>query len=554
MNFFSKILYWKWWPGNIIRKRSSIYGQVVYTILLLSIFLFVAFGIIFRSVNEKYLQRVINQTGNNIAFLVEGALYHSMLENDKATLQNTLDIIREMPGIDDVSMYNQQDRLVYSSISMEQNDNKIFNPDCKACHDKVSVFFPEKSKAYKIIDKNSNCGQTIKYDEVRHLMIRTPILNEPSCYNNACHVHQEEEMVLGSLIVNMPLENLDSALYETTTDFFILATLMTVLLISFLLYFTQRNIRNPLGAIINASQAVASGDMTQRLPLKRHQLDDMRMVSVAFNNMLNEIHKVNQELQNWSQQLEYKVEKKTDELNEAQNELIKVERMASLGRLSSSVAHELNNPLAGVITYTKLIHKQLNKPQLEPEKKQQMLKYLTIIESETKRCGEIVKGLLDFSRKDQQGFEVKHLHDVLYDTYNLLSNKMRMAGIEFFTDFRAEEDLIHCTPNQVKQACVALLVNASEAVSENGEIIIRTYNPDKENIAFDITDNGMGISAGDIQHIFEPFFSAKDKTSGIGLGLAIVHGIVQNHRGNIYVKSEQGQGTTFTIVFPLTKP
>jgi two-component system NtrC family sensor kinase len=182
-----------------------------------------------------------------------------------------------------------------------------------------------------------------------------------------------------------------------------------------------------------------------------------------------------------------------------------------------------------------------------------MLKYLKMIEEETKRCGEIVKGLLEFSRKDQQDFETKHLHKILGDTYTLMAHQMKIANISFLKDFSAKWDLIHCGENQIKQACVAILLNASEAVFENGEILMKTSNPDEDNIKLEITDNGVGIAPEDIPHVFEPFFSAKQKASGIGLGLAIVHGIVQSHKGKVEVYSKLGKRTIISIILPVIR-
>jgi len=113
--------------------------------------------------------------------------------------------------------------------------------------------------------------------------------------------------------------------------------------------------------------------------------------------------------------------------------------------------------------------------------------------------------------------------------------------------------LVYCSPNQIKQACIAVLVNASEAVSENGEILFNTFNPDEDHLTIEITDNGSGISSDDIPHIFEPFFSTKHNTRGTGLGLAIVHGIIQSHDGKTTVRSELGKGTTISINLPLKK-
>ena len=531
--------------------RSSIYSRVVYIITLSSIILFVLFGFIFRSVYEQNLNTVILQNGNNIGSIVEGSLYHSMLENNKSTLQGTLDIINTMSGIDDVNMYDAKDSLVYSSFSSDTTSHS--NPDCLSCHKNIQSMFPKKDKSYRIIDVKSECKMNKNDNNHRHLLIRTPILNEKSCYLSACHAHPQSDEVLGSLIIKMPLYDLDNAVEKSSTKFYLLATLTTLLLISILILFTRKKIKEPLNAIIKASVAVANGNKDTRLEIKSNELDDMRMVSQAFNDMLDNLQSATEELQNWSQQLEYKVQKKSEELGAAQNELIHVERIASLGKLSSSVAHEINNPLSGILVYTKLIHKQLSAPDLDENKKNSMLRHLKLIENETKRCGEIVKGLLDFSKKDQEDFESKHLHKILQETYELMTHPINIANIGLLTDFSAKSDLIFCSPNQIKQACVAILVNATEAVLENGEIVISTKNPDPETIMFEISDNGIGIPEDDIPHIFEPFFSTKHDTSGIGLGLAIVHGIVKSHNGKIEVRSALGKGTTISISLPIIR-
>jgi two-component system NtrC family sensor kinase len=534
-----------------VKFRSSIYGRVVYIITISSVILFVLFGIIFRSVYEQYLNTVIRQSGNNIGSIVEGSLYHSMLQNDKSALQGTLDIINTMSGIDDVNMYDDKDSLVYSSFSSDTTSHS--NPNCLSCHENIKSMFPLKEKSYRIINVNSGCSMNQNDNSHRHLLIRSPILNEKSCYTSSCHAHKESDAVLGSLVIKLPLIDLDNAVKKSSEEFYLLATIITLLLISVLIFFTRKRIKDPLNDIIRASVAVASGNKDTRLEIKPNQLDDMRMVSQAFNDMLDNLQSATEELQNWSQQLEYKVQKKSEELGAAQNELIHIERIASLGKLSSSVAHEINNPLSGILVYTKLIYKQLSNPELYASKRDSILRHLKLIESETKRCGDIVKGLLDFSRKDQEDFEIKHLHEILQDTYDLMTHPITIAGISFLKDFRAKSDMVFCSPNQVKQACVAILVNASEAVLENGEIAISTSNPEGESIKIDISDNGIGIPAEDIPHIFEPFFSTKQDTSGIGLGLAIVHGIVKSHNGKVEVKSEVGKGTTISIILPLIR-
>ncbi len=534
-------------PWRFNKSFSSIYGQVVKVIGVLALFLFLSFGIIFRTINKEYMENTIQQNGDNVVMLVEGALYEHMLENNKMALRHTLDIINRMPGIEDVNMYDAQNNLAHSSSS--QDSGHYHNANCKDCHTNINTMFPRTEKSFRIINMDSECEMSEKDRNFRLLLIKTPILNEPSCYTNECHAHQERDELLGSLIIRIPLEELDANLNKS----FVFAGLTTLIIVSFLLIFTHRKIKKPLTGIIKASEAVAEGDKNTRLDIRSNQLNDVRMVSMAFNKMLDNLQAATDELENWSQQLEYKVQKKSEEISEMQNELIHIERIASLGKLSSSVAHEINNPLSGVLTYTKLVHKHIRKLDLEDEEKKSLSKYLKVIEDETKRCGDIVKGLLDFSRSDKLDFKTYHLHKLLRETYKLIEHQMKIEDIIFQTDFTATKDLILCNGNQVKQAGIAILLNAAEAVLENGIIQIKTSNPDENHIKLEITDNGLGIAPEDIPHIFEPFFSTKEKASGIGLGLAIVHGIVQNHNGKIDVDSELGKGTTLSITLPVAK-
>ncbi|MEN8201981.1 MAG: ATP-binding protein [Bacteroidota bacterium] len=532
--------------------RSSIYGRVIITIAVLSLFFFVSFGIIFRNVNERHLSRVCKQSGSNIGSIVEGALYHAMLTNDWPALENTIDVINELPGIEDVNLYDSQDNLVYSSFPESEGGHN--NPNCKDCHTDFNSMFPGNERSFRIISLESECEMTQKDNDYRLLMIHSPIPNQPSCYTAACHAHNSDDRVLGSFVIRIPMDNLDTAISQSSNDFFILAAFSTLILITFLIFFTRRTINRPLNEIIKATESVSRGDRTIRMKLSPSLPQDVQLVSETFNKMLDNLQTATDELQDWSQQLENKVQKKSEELTEIQKELIHVERMASLGKLSSSVAHEINNPLSGVLTYTKLVHKQLNSLEFDAKDKGPMLKYLKVIEEETKRCGGIVKGLLDFSRKDQLEFTDRHLHKILHDSCQLMEHQMRISNITMKEDLAAGKDLIKCSENQIKQAVIAILLNANEAVLEDGEILIRTSNPDPAQVRLEIIDNGSGIAPRDLPHVFEPFFSAKEKVSGIGMGLAIVHGIVQSHHGKVDIQSEPGVGTTLSISLPLFEP
>ena len=537
------------WTELIAKSKpfSSIYGQVIKVIAILSVFLLISFGTIFRTINQTYMENRIRQSGNNVCMFVEGALYQNMLENNEMALRKTLDIINRNPSIEDVNMYDAGYNLAYSSIPADSI--RFHNPNCRECHSNIADLFPRTERSFRIINMDSECEMSQKGHSYRLLMINSPILNEPSCYTAACHAHDESEKVLGSLVIRIPLEELDSNLKKS----FILAALTTLIFVGFLMYFTRRKIKMPLNEIITASEAVSRGDISKRLEIKSDQLNDMRMVSTAFNEMLDSLHAANEELKNWSQQLEYKVQKKSEELSEMQNELIHIERIASLGKLSSSVAHEINNPLSGVLTYTKLVYKHIRKLDFSEDEKTVLLNYLKVIEDETKRCGDIARGLLDFSRSDQHDFKTCSVNTIISDAFTLVDHQMKIANISFTKELKAESDVVSCSGNQIKQACVAILMNASEAVQEGGQIVIRTLNPDKDTVRIEVEDNGIGIAPADLQNIFEPFFTTKEKSRGIGLGLAIVHGIVQNHDGFVEAESEPGKGTTISIILPLAK-
>ena len=293
--------FWSW-PREFSESFSSIYGQVVILIGLLGLFLCISFLFIFRNFNKHYLEGVIQQNGDNVVMLVEGALYDNMLENNRPGLRNTLDIIRQMPGIEDVNMYDAQNNLAHSSSHL--GDDHYHNPNCKDCHDNLNQMFPAMEKSFQIINVDNECEMCDQEQAHRMLMIKTPILNEPSCYTNICHAHEESEELLGSLVIRIPLNELDASVQKTLA----LAGLITLILVTALLFFTWRRIKRPLTDIIKASEAVALGDREVRLDTPPNQLQDLRLVSSAFNKMLDNLQAAADDLENWSQQLEYKVQ------------------------------------------------------------------------------------------------------------------------------------------------------------------------------------------------------------------------------------------------------
>ncbi|MDZ7738562.1 MAG: hypothetical protein U5K32_05740 [Bacteroidales bacterium] len=193
---------------NIFRSyrlfKSSIYGRVVFIIAGSLILLLIVFNVVFRSVYVDFFNNTIRQNGDNISSIVEGSLYYSMLENDKAMLQRTLDIISTMSGIDEVNMYDDRDSLAFTSLAADPHNG--IDPNCRNCHSDFESMFPEKEKVYRIIGDTVDCSAMQAGESSRQLLIRKPILNEKSCYTAACHYHSESDEVLGSLIIKLPLD------------------------------------------------------------------------------------------------------------------------------------------------------------------------------------------------------------------------------------------------------------------------------------------------------------------------------------------------------------
>jgi len=229
--------------GKYLKFGRSIYGRVVLIITILSVILFVSFGLIFKSVYQQYLNTVILQNGNNVGSLVEGALYHSMLENDESALQSTLDVIHTLPGIEDVNMYDAADSLIYSSFSTDTSAN--MNPNCKSCHKNLATMFPRKEKSYRIITAESECKMSKGLKGQRHLLIRSPILNSKSCYESSCHAHNASEDVLGSLVIKIPFKKLYAAVEKSSMEILILSRFKNLFFGFFLLLFSRRGIKKP---------------------------------------------------------------------------------------------------------------------------------------------------------------------------------------------------------------------------------------------------------------------------------------------------------------------
>ena len=252
-----------------------------------------------------------------------------------------------------------------------------------------------------------------------------------------------------------------------------------------------------------------------------------------------------------------KTRKALEEMQAAQEQLLRSEKLASLGKLAATIAHEINNPLSVVLTYIKLMLKLLTRQHFTLERLEDINRYLTTMEEETSRCSEIVKNLLAFARKSQIDVKANSLEEIIERTLFLIAHDLELRTIQVVKEIEPDLPSIHCDFKQIQQALLNIFSNAAEAMTEGGILTVQTYRaPENSFVELDITDTGCGISAEHMGDIFEPFFTTKEEGKGVGLGLAVAYGIVTRHGGTIQVESPpttggKARGTRFRIRLPI---
>jgi len=271
---------------------------------------------------------------------------------------------------------------------------------------------------------------------------------------------------------------------------------------------------------------------------------EIALLAESFNAMLKSLRQMKADLEEWGRTLEEKVKQRTEELAAMQARVAQSERLASLGMLAAGVAHEVNNPLGGILALTGLTVEDMRKDDPNRENLEEVIR-------QTERCRDIVKGLLEFSRQSKGNTEPVDLNKVLEETLSLVEKQALFFNINVIWNLDPELPPVIADRSQFQQVFINILMNAVQAMNERGTITIVTRHNSHENaVEAAISDTGQGIPREQIGRIFDPFFTTKGSGHGTGLGLSIAYGIVTTHRGSISVRSEVGKGSTFTIRMP----
>jgi two-component system NtrC family sensor kinase len=477
---------------------------------------------------------------------ITSATWHAMLDDDRKAAYESMRVIADKHGVDRIRMFNREGRLVFSTDHQEQLSRASpSSAVCISCHGTTPIR-TKPAVNWRVRYDTSPAG-------VKTLNIVTPIYNEPSCSYASCHAHDANTHVLGVLDVALRLDPVQEQT-RTITLQTILSTLVVVLIgAGFVTLFTRRFVATPISELVKGTREVSAMQLDHRIEISRRSQELDELVD-SFNRMRERLKVAVDELNEMQQTLESKVAERTAQLEVAHRKLLQNDRLASLGQLAASVAHEINNPVSGVLNLSILLERLMRDGEFPVGREAEFRKYLGQISSETARVGRIVSDLLAFSRRSKPQRLPADLNKLICSTLGLVGHKLKLINAETILDLQEDLPRVECDPSQIQQVILNLLLNGAQAMQGKGggELRIRTrLLPDQESVELSVHDTGEGIAPENLSKIFDPFFTTKADGKGVGLGLAVLYGIVKAHDGEVEVASQRNEGTSFTVTLPL---
>jgi two-component system, NtrC family, sensor kinase len=467
---------------------------------------------------------------------IKASTYHFMLSDERMGAYRTMEMIGQLKGIEQVRMLNKEGRVTFSTDRAEVGRLVDKGAEaCYACHAAgqplVRLNVPSRSR---IFTRNGH----------RVLAMITPIYNDPGCSSAACHEHPADQQVLGVVDIAMSLEDEDhavAALRRSTTLFSAIGILLLAATVG---VFVRGYVIHPLGEILRATERVAQGNLED--PVRMRRTDEIGRLAASFNEMTTSLRQARADLERLNESLERQVEERTAALKRVQEGLVQSEKMSSLGKLAASVAHEINNPLAGILTYAKLLIRMHEEGELTETVRESCTRNLRLVQRETERCSAIVRNLLDFARQRPPSLKDIDVSVVVDEALSLLGHRLQMQNVALEKDL-PPMPLVKADFGQLRQSFVNIALNACEAMINGGTLTV-TARVRARRVEIRVADTGPGIAPEHLSHILDPFFTTKEK--GTGLGLSVVYGIIERHGGTLDIQSQLGQGTTVVVTFP----
>lgn len=498
-------------------------------ILFVGSILVIALGIFtYVSINSQKRQLIgeVLKGASRISETIKRSTRYDMLKHEIEAVHNIIETIGEQEGIDKIRIFNKEGKITFSTDKKDIGsmvDNKA--EACYTCHSAEKPLeklpTPERNWIYRT------------KEGPRVLRIINLIYNEKDCYAADCHVHPSSQKILGVLDIGIYLADVDHQIERNQKKTLAFAIVLFLGISVTIGMFVQRSVSRPVRALVDETKRIASGDLGSTLKIESR--DEIGVLAKAFNQM-------------------------TIDLENSREQLIQQEKMASIGQLAAGVAHELNNPLGGILGYSQFALEKITKKTLKDLSEDDICayaQYLRDIEYQSQRCKTIVQNLLKFARSSTRvAFEPLDLNSVLNETLVFLRHQTEMNRVKLIKDFRDSLSRVMGNANQLQQVFTNIILNAIQAMPDGGQLIISTKEiPEAENLSkrIEITfeDTGCGIPENQLNKIFEHFFTTKKEGEGTGLGLAVSYGIIKNHKGEILVQSEVGKGTKFIIWIPV---
>ncbi len=536
--------------GPVRGKRLS--QQIIISLTIIVMVVSGISGFISLKNRERQTLQVMINSADQLSRGIASATWHAMLADDRSAAYEVMKTIATNQGISRIRIFNKEGEVMFSTKAEDEKQVDKNAESCAMCHS-------SSQKPLVNIDASSRSRIVRTSDGNRQLAMVTPIYNEPSCSDALCHAHPRSTNILGVLDVAFDLRPLDKQMQAARAEVYVVTGIQVVLIGLFIIFFTRRFVNRPIRKLIAGTRAVSQMQLGHVIEISSSQ--ELSELAHAFNIMSERLDKAMAELNQAAQNLETKVAERTKQLEVAHQKLLQSDRLASLGQLSATVAHEINNPVSGVLNLAMLLDRVLKDDGIPQERVPEFKKYLSQIINETARVGRIVSDLLAFSRRSKPQSTNVDLNGVIKNTLSILRHRLELGNIELVLSLSDALPKIECDSSQMQQVIINLVMNGAESCQSKGHGTVTIETRQDGSLAggknacvvIEISDTGDGIPADILTKIFDPFFTTKGEAKGVGLGLSVVYGIVDAHGGDIEVKSKVGDGTTFKVTLPIKK-
>lgn len=494
----------------------------------------VCFGLAFSVILYNYERGIlVTNIQNDARFasdMVMHALRRDMLEGRREEISRMLKEMVHAEGVREINIIGTSGKVTFSSTPSKEG----------AAADAASIIAAGDGRQQAPLVETAGDGAEV-------LRYSTAVRPDAGCFSGACHYHAPGPQSMGALQIVISADRLSSSTRRLAIGTVAYGAVFSTAVFGAILFIIYRFVTRPMTLMAEGMKRLASGDLDYKIPINTK--DEIGLLASTFNAMATDIKAYRKKLEAWADELQSEVDKKTREITEAHEQMVGAEKLASLGRMAAGVAHELNNPLTGVLTFAHLLKDRTPKDRIED------IEDLDAIIQQTERCAGIIRGLLGFARKTSAERIEVNLNELIDSSISILQNQSKFHNIKFKKNFAERLPLVHADSNQLHQVILNIIQNAVDAMDNNGRIEIATREakcPDgRRCIEAEIADSGPGIMAEHLGKIFEPFFTTKPVGKGTGLGLPVSYGIIKRHGGDIVVRSSVGKGTSFRIILPL---